>query len=91
MDYKRTKKEKEKCWKELERALKDLFKDKTYGLYSIPIKMQFSKGAGGGNLDKEISLFTEEIDNVYSKELYDETLRFRWEIYLHRNGTWTIK
>ena len=91
MDYKRTKKQKEQCWKELEKALKNLFKDKTYGSYSRPIKMQFGRGDGGANLDKEIHLFTEEIDNVYSKDIYDEELGFRWEIYLHRDGTWTIK
>lgn len=76
-----------KCWEELNRAIKKLFKKSK--ICSEDIKIWFFKP------EKDvISICTEDIDNEYDpfgdEEARDINELPRWEIYLYEDGTWAI-
>ena len=96
MDYERTDKEIEHCWKELNYAIKKLFK-KEYGGYSKEINVRFLKDDDRKNPGNEISIFSDNKDfrNRYKIGDYPKDEKgedyWCWEIFLNKDGTWTIK
>lgn len=67
---------------ELLRALK--FNGKTN---EISVRTRFRLcSRGEGHSIPTVGIFTTRIDNLYDKEL-----DWRWEIFLHEDGTWDIK
>lgn len=71
----------ERCWKELNESIA--------GIVNKKVKVKFGFGGDGGiDQDKEICIYSESLENRYRYGLGDWC---RWEIFLHRNGTWTIK
>ena len=96
MEYERTDKEIEDCWEELNHAIKKLFR-KTRGGYSKKIDVSFLKDDDRENHGNEISIFSDNKDfrNRYKLGEYPKGKKeedfWCWEIFLNKNGTWTIK
>jgi len=99
VDYKRTETQKKKCWEELVYAVKKLF-DKNRGGYSKEVKASFLMGSRRGGTENEMSIFIDDknfrnryftvgLSGVYPDEKGKDY--WCWEIFLHKNGTWTIK
>jgi hypothetical protein len=78
---KKTKEMEDDSWKELNRAIKKIFKKGDS--CSKKVGLVFYKGE---NPKKELSLVIYGIDNKYGTNLGT----FNWEIYLNKNGTWKI-
>jgi hypothetical protein len=91
MEYERTEEQKQKCWDELMYAVEELF-DKDHPNYSSGIIVRFLKG-DCENKGKEISIFSHsrKFRNRYCTNPDDLKDYSCWEIFLHKNGTWTIK
>jgi hypothetical protein len=74
-------------WNELKYAIKKLF-NKEYKFYSKEIKVRFRQE------DDEISIFSEDKDfrnRYFDKPPNDGDDFVCWEIFLNKDGTWSVK